>query len=139
MDIVSTSEKWVRLAVSKSRKKLSKTSLTRKFWLSIDFNTKVKYLGIKPFVQFLSLKWRNGPQNWNVCEKLSKIGHSWKFWLLVRIYAKVNFLEIGRLCNFWVSNEEIEPKIGMYSKNLVWQVRFENFDFLSKSKDGTKI
>ena len=40
------------------------------------------------------------------------------------------FLEIGRLYNFWASNEETGPKIGMYSKNWVGQVRFENFDFL---------
>ena len=44
------------------------------------------------------------------------------------------FLEIGRLHNFWTSNEETGPKIGMYSKNWVGQVRFENFDFLVKVK-----
>ena len=44
------------------------------------------------------------------------------------------FLEIGRLHNFWTSNEETGPKIGMYSKNRVGQVRFENFDFLVKVK-----
>ena len=41
------------------------------------------------------------------------------------------------LHNFQVSNEETDPKIGMYSKNRVGQVRFENFDFLVKVKDPT--
>ena len=117
LDIANTLEKWVKLVVSKSWKKLSNTSLAQKFWLLINFNTKANYLGIEPFVQFPSPKWKNGPQNWNVSEKLNKISHSWKFWLLVRIYAKVNFLEIGCLRNFQVLNEEIEPKIRMYSKN----------------------
>ena len=46
------------------------------------------------------------------------------------------FLEIGRLCNFRVSNEETDPKIGMYLKNRVGQVGFENFDFLVKVNHG---
>ena len=41
------------------------------------------------------------------------------------------------LHNFRVSNEEMDPKIGMYSKNRLGQVRFENFDFLVKVKDPT--
>ena len=53
-----------------------------------------------------------------------------KFWRLVKICTKVNFLEIGRLHNFRVSIEEMGPKIEMYSKNWVGQVRFEIFDFL---------
>ena len=40
------------------------------------------------------------------------------------------FLEIGCLHNFRASNEEMGPKIGMYSKNWVGQVHFEIFDFL---------
>ena len=44
------------------------------------------------------------------------------------------FLEIGHLHNFRALNEETGPKIGMYSKNRVGQVRFENFDFLVKVK-----
>ena len=40
------------------------------------------------------------------------------------------FLKIGRLHNFRASNEEMGPKIGMYSKNWVGQVHFEIFDFL---------
>ena len=35
---------------------------------------------------------------------------------------------------FLISNEETGPKIGMYSKNWVGQVHFENFDFLVKVK-----
>ena len=31
----------------------------------------------------------------------------------------------------------MDPKIGMYSKNRVGQVRFENFDFLVIVKDPT--
>ena len=53
------------------------------------------------------------------------------------MYAKVNFLEIGRLHNFQVLNEEMDPKIGMYSKNWVGQVHFENLDFLVKVKGLT--
>ena len=37
-----------------------------------------------PIDQFWSFKWRNGVQNWNLCEKLSKIGLFGKFWLLIK-------------------------------------------------------
>ena len=47
---------------------------------------------------------------------------------------KLTFLEIGPLHNFRALNEETGPKIGMYSKNRVGQVCFENFDFLVKVK-----
>ena len=48
--------------------------------------------------------------------------------------CKSQLLETGHLHNFWASNEETGPKIRMYSKNWVGQVRFENFDFLVKVK-----
>ena len=48
---------------------------------------------------------------------------------------KSQLLEIWRLHNFWVSKEETGPKMEMYSKNWVGQVRFENWlFFLSRSK-----
>ena len=48
--------------------------------------------------------------------------------------CKSQLLEIGRLHNFWASNEETGPKIEIYSKIWVGQVCFENFDFLVKVK-----
>ena len=48
--------------------------------------------------------------------------------------CKSQLLEIGRLHNFWASNEQTGPKIKMYSKIWVGQVCFENFDFLVKVK-----
>ena len=36
------------------------------------------------------------------------------------------------LSNFGFLNEEIDPKNGIYAKNCVRQVLFENFDFLNK-------
>ena len=41
---------------------------------------------------------------------------------------------MDNLHNFWASNEEMDLKIGMYSKNWLEQAFFENFDFLVKVK-----
>ena len=48
---------------------------------------------------------------------------------------KSTFWKLDSLHNFWVSNKETDSKIGMYAKNWVEQVFFENFDFLVKVKD----
>ena len=46
-----------------------------------------------PIDQFLSFKWRNGVQNWNLREKLSKIGPvgNFDFWSKVNAKVKVNY------------------------------------------------
>ena len=119
--------------------KLCGTSPPWKFWLLVRICAKVNFLEIGQFAQFPSLEWRNGSQNQNVLKKLSGTGSFWKFWLSVKIYEKVNFLEIGYLCNFRVSHEETDPKIGMYSRNWVGQVRFKNFDFFVKVKCLVKL
>ena len=43
---------------------------------------------------------------------------------------KPTVVESHYLSNFGFSNEEIDPKIGIYAKNWARQVLLENFDFL---------
>jgi len=113
---------------------LNRTSFARTSWFLVKVHIKTNSCRITLFEQFRILKWRNKPQKWNLREKLGKTGTSWKFWLFGQHLCKSQLLETGHLHNFWVSNEETGPKIGMYSKNWVGQVHFENFYFLVKVK-----
>ena len=96
---------------------LNRTSFTRTSWFLVKVHIKANSCRITLFEQFRILKWRNKPQKWNLREKLGKTGTSWKFWLLGQYLCKSQLLETGHLHNFWASNEETGPKIGMYSKN----------------------
>ena len=113
---------------------LNRTSFTRTSWFLVKVYIKANSCRIILFEQFRIPKWRNRPQKWNLREKLGKIGPSWKFLLFGQHLCKSQLLKTGHLHNFWASNEETGPKIEMYSKNWVRQVRFENFDFLVKVK-----
>ena len=116
------------------RENLNRTSFARTSWFLVKVHIKTSNCRITLFEQFRILKWRNKPQKWNLHENLGKIGTSWKFWLFGQYLCKSQLLETGHLRNFWATNEETGPKIGMCSKNWVGQVRFENFDFLVKVK-----
>ena len=51
---------------------------------------------------------------------------------LSKFTSKLIVVESHYLRYFRFSNEEIDPKIGIYAKNWVRQVLFENFDSWSK-------
>ena len=65
-------------------------------------------------------------------EKLSKTSLAWKSWLWLDFNTKVNYLGIELFVQFWVSNDEMDSKIGMYVKNWARQVLLKNFDFWSR-------
>ena len=113
---------------------LNRTSFAQTSWFLVKVHIKANSCRIILFEQFWIPKWRTRPQKRNLSKKLGKIGPSWKFLLFGQHLCKSQLLETRHLHNFWASNEEMGPKIGMYSKNWVGQVRFENFYFLVKVK-----
>ena len=108
---------------------LNRTSFAQTSWFLVKVHIKANSCRIILFEQFWIPEWRNRSQKSNLHEKLGKIRLSWKFLLFGQHLCKSQLLEIGHLHNFWASNEETGPKIGMYAKNWVRQVCFENFDF----------
>ena len=79
---------------------------------------------------FPSPKQISGFHNQNPHENLNRTSFARTFWFLVKVHIKANSCRITLLSNFGFSNEEINPKNGIYTKNWARQVLLGNFDFL---------
>ena len=95
-----------------------------KFWTLLVLRRSVSHRW------FPSPKQISGFHNQNPHENLNRTSFARTSWFLVKVHIKTNSCRITLLSNFGFSNEEINPKNGIYAKNWARQVLLENFDFL---------
>ena len=104
-----------------------------KFW-----SWELKFWTLLVLRRSVSHRWFPSPKqisrfhNQNLCENLNRAIFAQTSWSLVKAHIKANNCRIILFFNFVFSNEEINPKNGIYAKNWARQVLLENFDFLVK-------